>query len=216
MNKKYLWIIIGIIAVLIPIITVLCFNAFVFEDKKMELVPVTVLNGGTICPADEVAAKVAMDEDGKTVADAVYKYVSPNGFELQYNAKYATDFSGSKYDFFISNESKNVTVAVQAIPYDEAINEITTKEQWDEKMGQGPEGMGECAEFNRTTFNGMEVLVANYRVTNEEENLSADLLVAVFIGDEVMYNYIYTAALNASEKEAQQIGGILYTIKEEM
>ena len=48
------------------------------------------------------------------------------------------------------------------------------------------------------------------------EKLSADQLVAVFIGDEVMYNYIYTAALNASETEAQQIGGILYTIKEEM
>ena len=74
--------------------------------------------------------------------------------------------------------------------------------------------MGPCTEFNRTSFNGMDVLIAHYVLADESGEKGLDMLIATLIGKEYAYTYCYTATDKATETEAQQIGAILYTITE--
>lgn len=212
MNKKHLWIIIGSIAVLVPIIITLCINLLLLKDEPVEIIPLKVINGGTIQPADDFAAKVDVDEDGTTETDALYEYKSSYGYSLQYNCKYRTDFSGSKGDFYISNDSGTVNVAVQPMAKSDDLAKVQTKDDWNKLIEKTGLEMGECLEFNRTKFNGMDILIANYNAHDGTGKNYTDILMAMLIGDEYVYNYIYTAQMNASETEKTQIGGILYTI----
>jgi len=195
MNKKMIWIISGIIAILIPVILVLCLNYFVWVEEPQVVEPQTVQNGGTIQPVGN---------------QGLYEFKSKYGYKLSYNPKYKVDLSGSMYDFYISNADNTVNVQITPMPKDESITSITTKEQWDAAMGD----LGECMEFNRTSFNGMDALIAHYILADEKSENVQDVLVATLIGEEKSYTYCYTASNKASELEAQQIGGILYTISE--
>lgn len=198
MNKKNIWIITGIIAIMIPIIAVLCLNAFVWKDEPAEVAvePETVKNGGTIEPVG---------------TQGLYKFKSQYGYKLNYNPKYNVDLSGEAYDFYIYNDDKSVNVAVTISNMDESIASVETKEDWDAAMG---EEMGKCAEFNKTVMNGMETMVAHYYFGDENSENVVDVLVAAMIGKEYIYMYCYTATPDANETEAQQIGAILYTITE--
>ncbi|MEE1042879.1 MAG: hypothetical protein UH854_02840, partial [Clostridia bacterium] len=140
----------------------------------------------------------------------LYEFKSKYGYKLNYNPKYNVDFSGNQFDFYITNDDNSVNVQVTPIPKDETITSITTKEEWDAIMTD----MGPCIEFTKTAFNGMDVLVAHYGTRNDATQTTYDILVATFIGKEYAYTYCYTATDKADETEAQQIGGILYTISE--
>ncbi len=193
MDKKHLWIIVGIIALLIPIILVLYLNIFVWDKNENVVIPQKVENGGTIAPFGN---------------QGLYEFNSKYGYKLSYNPKYNVDLSGKLCDFYIYNDDKSVNVQITPIPWDENIASIDTKEEWDEQMSQ----IGQCTKFNKTSFNGMDVLIAHYFVSDESSDNKLDMLVANIIGDEYIYVYCYTATDDATEAEAQQIGAILYTI----
>ena len=195
MDKKNIWIIAGIIAILIPVIVVMCLYIFVWVEEPQVIEPEQVSNGGTIAPSG---------------SQGLYEFKSQYGYKLNYNPKYKVDLSGKQFDFYIQNADNSVNVQVTPIPKDESITSITTKEEWDALMVD----MGPCIEFTRTSFNGMDVLVAHYATTNEATQTAHDILVATLIGKEYAYTYCYTATDKADETEAQQIGGILYTISE--
>lgn len=195
MNKKYLWIITGVIAILVPIILVMCLKFFVWVEEAETIPPETVQNGGTIEPIGN---------------QGLYEFKSKYGYKLTYNPKYEVDLSGGKYDFYISNADNSVNVQVTPIPKDETITSIDSKEKWDEKMSS----FGPCTEFNRTSFNGMDVLLAHYVLADESGENGLDVIVATLIGKEYAYTYCYTATDKATEPEAKQIGAILYTIAE--
>lgn len=195
MDKKHLWIIVGVIAVLIPVILVLCLNIFVWDKNANEVIPQKVDNGGTIAP---------------TGNQGLYEFKSKYGYKLNYNPKYNVDLSSNQYDFYIYNDDKSVNVQVTPIPRDENIISIDTKEEWDTQMSQ----LGPCIEFNKTSFNGMDVLIAHYNVSDKNGDNKLDMIVANLIGKEYIYTYCYAATNNATETEAQQIGAILYTITE--
>lgn len=214
MSKKNLWIIIGVITVMIPVIITLCIGFLILKDEPVEIVPIKVINGGTIKPSDETAARVEVDEDGTTKTDAIYDYQSSFGYSLQYNSKYHTDFTGTYGDFCITNDDETVKVVIQPIGKNDTLENIKTKEDWDKILEQSDLAIGKCQEFNRTNFNGMDVLIANYKGQDESGKTVTDVLMAIFIGREYAYNYVYTAKLNAPETEQTQIGGILYTIKQ--
>ena len=194
-SKKNLWIIIGIIAVLIPVIVVMCLNIFVWVEEPEVIEPVKVANGGVIQP---------------TGSQGLYEFKSRYGYKLSYNPKYKTNLKGEQFDFHITNDDNSVSVQVTPIPLDESITSITTKEEWDALMAD----MGPCIEFSKTSFNGMDVLVAHYGAKDDATQTSYDILIATLIGKEYAYTYCYTATDKASETEAQQIGAILYTISE--
>ncbi len=194
MDKKYIWIITGIIAILIPIILVLCLNYFVWVEEPAVTQPEVVQNGGTIQPE----------------GDGLYEFKSQYGYKLNYNPKYNVDLSGNIYDFYICNADKSVSVQVTPTKKDETITSITTKDEWDNAMSS----LGTCSEFNRTSFNGMDVLIAHYFLADESSENMLDVLIATFIGKEYAYTYCYTSTQDAPELEAQQIGAILYTITE--
>lgn len=214
MNKKYLWLSVGAIGVLVPVIIMLCINVFVLKEEPVEFVTIELINGGTIRPADEHAATVDIGEDGTTEEDALYEYKSSCGYSLQYNCKYNTDFTGSKGDFYISNDDGTVSVAVHPMAKSGNLEDIKTKEDWDKLIEKTGLEIGECLEFNRTNFNGMDVLIANYNIIDGTGKNPKDMLMAMLIGDEYVYNYVYSAAMSASKTEQTQIGGILYTITE--
>ena len=132
MNRKKLWITGGIVAVLIPIIIVLCLYVFVWNEKEeIVIVSTPAANGGTITPADKTAASVEILSDGKSAGDAIYEFKSKYGYSLQYNNKYTVDLSGKNYDFYIANSDETVKVAVTATEYSDTFFNIQTKEQWD-------------------------------------------------------------------------------------
>lgn len=209
MDKKKLWIIGGIIAALIPVIVVLCLYAFVWDkEEEVVLTPIPTANGGTIIPVDEKYAEVELNADGTSVDDAIYEFKSKYNYSLQYNNKYKVDFGGKQFDFYIGNDSDTVSVAITAMPVDENIANIQTKEEWDVLMGSM---LGECLEFKRLPINNMDALVAHYNLTQNSNNF--DVIYAMLIGDEYIYNYTYRAVEGASQGEINQIGAILYTIK---
>ena len=96
------------------------------------------------------------------------------------------------------------------MPVDETIASIQTKEEWDSLMGAM---LGECIEFNRTTINNMDALISHYSL-DYGNGQQSDAILAMLIGDEYIYSYMYNAAMNAPSDEATQIGAILYTIQE--
>lgn len=214
MDKKKLWIIGSIIVAMIPIIVVLCFYAFVWKNDEKppveELKLTSTANGGTIMPADTTAASVEIQSDGTSVSDAVYEYKSKYGYSLKYNNKYTVDFSGRNYDFYTSNDTNTVSVAVKEMAIEENIIKIETKEEWDALMRPV---LGESKEFKRTPINNMDALVGHYLI-DYGNGYQSDMIFAMLIGDEYIYNYIYSAVSNAPETEAVQIGSILYTIQE--
>ena len=209
MNKKGLWISLAIVAVLVPVSILLCLGVFVWKDEPVEIVPVTVQNGGTVQPADQTAAKVETESDGTSKSDALYKFESKYGYTLQYNNKYVVNLSGTQYDFYIANRDETVKVVVTPMPKAESVTNIQTKEEWDAAMGTD---MGECRLFKRTRINGMDTLVAQYYIGEQNGEDVTDVLMAMIAGDEYVYSYIYTASVDADETEKQQIGAILYTI----
>lgn len=223
MDKKKLWIIGGIIAAMIPIIVVLCLYTFVWKNEKpttqtesqppVSSEPVPTVNGGTITPVDDTAVNVELDADGTSVSDALFEYKSPNGFSLQYNNKYIVDLENGQYDFFIKNDDASVSVAISTMDMEEDLAAIQTKEEWDAFMMPA---MGtESIAFNRTVLNGMDVLVSNYSLVNENKEVGGDVLMAMFLGKEKIYSYFYVASSDADEIEKQQIGAIIYTITEQ-
>ena len=217
MDRKKLCVIGGIVAVLIPIIIVLCLYVFVWnEQEEIVIVSTPAANGGTITPVDKTAASVEILSDGKSAGDAIYEFKSKYGYSLQYNNKYTVDLSGKNYDFYIANSDETVKVAVTATKYSDTLSNIPffsiqTKEEWDGIMGSM---MGESKEFNRTKINGFETLVAHYYIGDQNGEIVNDVLFAILIGDEYIYNYVYTASVDSDEKEQQQIGAVLYTIKQ--
>ena len=212
MDKKYLWISLVGIAVIIPIIVVLVLFATTKDNSVPE--PVKVLNGGTIVPADKYAVKEPVSEDGTTKKDALYNYTSSFGYSLQYNSKYKTDFTGSKADFYICNDDETVSVAIRCMKKSDELFRVETKEEGDALIEKTGLGMGKCVAFNKTAFNGFDVILANYTVADENGNFKGDMLMAMLDGKEYTYSYIYTAMAGSSETEQQQIGALLYTIKE--
>ena len=116
MDKKYIWIITGIIAILIPVIVVMCLYLFVWVEEPQVIEPEQVDNGGTIVPEGN---------------QGLYEFKSKYGYKLNYNPKYNVDFSGNQFDFYITNDDNSVNVQVTPIPKDETITSITTKEEWD-------------------------------------------------------------------------------------
>lgn len=213
MDKKKLWIIGSIAVAMIPIIIVLCLFAFVWKNDGKppveELKVTATANGGTIVPADTTAASVEIQSDGTSVGDAIYTFKSKYGYSLQYNNKYIVDLSGRRYDFYTYNKSNTVFVAVKEMKMEESIAKIQTKEEWDAIMSPV---LGEAMEFKRVPINNMDALVGHY-VLDYENGLQNDMIFAMLIGDEYIYNYIYSATSNAPETEAVQIGSILYTIQ---
>ena len=96
------------------------------------------------------------------------------------------------------------------MPIEEAIANIQTKEEWDTLMG----GMlGECLEFQRTAINNMDTLISHYTL-DYGNGQQSDVILAMLIGNEYIYSYMYNATQNAPSDEATQIGAVLYTIKE--
>lgn len=209
MDKKKLWITGGIVAAMIPIIVVLCLYAFVWNrEEAVEYKTTPTANGGTIVPADDTAALVAIQPDGTSASDAIYEFKSKYGYSLRYNNKYTVDLSGKTADFIIRNDSDTVSVAITQMNMDESVANIQTKEEWDMLMGSM---LGECLGFKRMPVNNMDALVAHYNI--EFENApSKDVIYAMLIGDDYIYNYIYTAQAGASEAEINQIGAVLYTM----
>lgn len=212
MNSKYLWISVVGVALIVPLIVVLVLFATTSDNFIHQ--PVRVLNGGTILPADEFAASEPVQKDGTTKNDAIYNYTSSYGYSLQYNSKYKVDFTGKKADFYICNNDETVSVAVQCMKKNNEIFNVETKEEWDELIEKAGLGMGKCMAFKKTTLNGLDVIVTNYSVADEKGNYKADMLMAMFDGKEYIYSYLYNATKGSSEKEQQQIGALLYTIKE--
>ncbi len=213
MLKKNLWILIAAIIVIIPVIIILCLFAFAPSDEVV-IEPVKVLNGGTISPADQYAAKAVMEADGTTKGDAIYNYNSTYGYSLQYNSKYRTDFTGDRADFYICNDDETVSVAINCMQKSEELFKVSTKEEWDSMMEKTELGVGKCAAFNKTTFNGLDVIIANYGIVDDKGNQKGDMLLAMFDGKEYIYSYMYTSMAGSDETEQQQIGALLYTITE--
>ena len=213
MDKKYLWLSVAGITFIVPVIVILCLFAFAPKEEAV-LEPVRVLNGGTIVPADQYAAKEVMQADGTTKGDALYNYTSSYGYSLQYNSKYKTDLTGSRGDFYICNDDETVSVLIQCVGKSEELFKIETKEEWDDVMKNTGLGVGKCTAFNKTTINGLDVVVANYALVDDAGNLKGDMLMAMFNGEEYTYSYMYSALHGTSETEQQQIGALLYTIKE--
>lgn len=214
MDKKKLWIIGSIVAAMIPIIVVLCLFAFVWKNDEKppveELKVTATANGGTIRPWDTTAASVEIQSDGTSVGDAIYTFNSKYGYSLQYNNKYIVDLSGRRHDFYTYNDSNTVFVAVKEMEMEEKIANIQTKEEWDALMGSV---LGESKEFKRTPLNNMEALIGHYMI-DYGNGVQSDVIYAMLIGNEYIYNYIYSATSNAPQSEATQIGSILYTIQE--
>ena len=96
----------------------------------------------------------------------------------------------------------------------EELFKVSTKEEWDSMMEKTELGVGKCAAFNKTTFNGLDVIIANYGIVDDKGNHKGDMLLAMFDGKEYIYSYMYTAMADSNENEQQQIGALLYTITE--
>ncbi len=209
MDKKKMWILGGILIIAIIIIATLLYLKSLPEETQ-ELTSYPTSNGGTIAPADQTSQSVALNEDGTSVNDALYEYKSKYGYSVQYNNKYIVDFGEKDYDFSIKNADSTVNVVIKNVPMNETIANIQTKEEWDSLMG----GMlGECIEFKRTTINNMDTLISHYNL-DYGNGQQTDAILAMLIGNEYIYSYMYNAAQNAPSDEATQIGAVLYTIQE--
>lgn len=207
MNKKILWILGGIIVIL----SLLAASLFLLDSSKGTVEPTktyTTANGGTISAVDKASEKVALNEDGTSVSDALYEYKSTLGYSVQYNNKYIVDFGKTSYDLSVKNSTNTVNVIITKLDKSEDISAIQTKEEWDAMMGV----FGESNQFTRTTINNMEALVADY-IINGENGAQGELFIAMLLGDEYIYNYMYTAAASAPEAEKTQIGAMLYTMR---
>ncbi len=209
MDKKKIWILGGLLVVAIIIICTLLFLKSI-PEKEQELPSYSTSNGGTISPLNNTANSVALNDDGTSVSDAYYVYKSKNGYSVQYNNKYIVDFGEKDYDFSIKNATNTVNVAIKNMDKTDGISSIETKEDWDGAMSFM---LGECADFQKTSVNNMDALIAHY-VLDLGNGTQTDMIFAMLIGDKYIYNYIYSAAMNANQAEANDIGNILYSIKE--
>ena len=208
MNKKKIWILTGIIIVLVLLILIL----WLLNIKKSEpFVAKTypTANGGTISATDKTSESIALNDDGTSSSDALYEYKSAQGYSVQYNNKYIVDFGTKEYDFKITNSTNTASVVISPMDMQEGIAAIQTKEEWDALMA--PMIGTECLEFKRTPINNMEALIAHYSI-DFGNGQTSDVIYAMLIGKNKIYNYIYTAFPGASEAEATQIGATLYTI----
>ena len=209
MDKKKMWILGGILIIVIIITATLLFLNSI-PEKNQSLTSYPTSNGGTITATSKVYQSVSLNEDGTSVSDALYEYKSKYGYSVQYNNKYVVDFGEKDYDFSIKNADSTVNVVIKNVPIEEAIANIQTKEEWDTLMG----GMlGECLEFQRTAINNMDTLISHYTL-DYGNGQQSDVILAMLIGNEYIYSYMYNATQNAPSDEATQIGAVLYTIKE--
>ena len=208
MDKKKIWILSGAVIILLLLIASLIIMNLSAPDVDEPAKVYPTANGGTISAVNKDYEKVAINDDGTSVSDALYEYKSKYGYSVQYNNKYIVDFGEKNYDFSIKNSTDTVNVVIKNLPYDESMANIQTKEEWDSLMGRI---LGESLEFQRTTINSMDALVGHYSLDYGNNNKS-DVIFALLIGDEYIYSYMYNAAMNAPSTEASQIGAVLYTI----
>lgn len=196
MKNKTIWIIAGIIAVLIPLILVLCFGIYFNGIEPEEQTAVTTTeNGGTVTGPD---------------SKGICTFSSKYGYSVQYRGEYEPDFSQSQYDFYVSDDKKTVQSAISVSKKDGTFDDITSKEEWDAKMTK----FGTSADFKITDINGSDAIVAHYYANDDSGTNGADIIIAVIRGETYYYTYYYIASAAADETTANHMGAVLMTFIE--